>query len=297
MRLIKSSPAVLLLLLITACQKESPLQAPAPDGDSVAEDANRDFEAELEAKIQAHLAGSGLAKVNATEITGPTVITAPGIYRVKRSFSASADGIVIQSDFVILNLADHRITGPGNKTGRGIVLDGVSHVLVRNGDLRTFGTGVALLAASHSVVKNVDVQGGDEFADPPAGVPPQVGILLVNSNSNFIVGNEYEGINLGIFVRGGGSHNNFITRNSAEAGANGLLGVCYNPASGEGDAGPTNDFVVQNFLSRFGTGIQASSGSANNRFNHNRINYINKPWEDFNGTNEFTGNRTKQVSP
>ncbi len=287
----------LALLLLAACQKENPLQAPAANEEATSLAAENDAEAKLEAEILAHLSANSLAKSNATEITGPTVITAPGVYRVATNFSASGDGIVIQSDFVLLNLDDHTITGPGNKAGRGLVLDGVSRVLVRNGKLRTFGVGAVLLGSSNALVKNVNVRGGDEFANPPAGIPPQIGVLLVNSNNNFIVGNSYRLVNLGIFVRGGGSYNNTIVRNNVEAGVNGLLGVCYNPADGEGDAGPQNDFVARNFFNRFGVGIQTSAGSAHNYFNHNVIYYFNKAWEDFNGSNVFEDNRTMQVAP
>jgi len=285
------------LLLVTACQKESPVQAPAASDESATLAAGDGFETKLEAEILARLSANSLAKSNATEITGPTVITSPGIYRVANNFSAAVDGIVIQSDFVLLNLGGHTIAGPGNKAGRGLVLNGVNHVLARNGHLRTFGVGTVLLGSSHSAVKNVNLLGGDEVANPPAGIPPQIGVLLVNSYSNFIVGNSYRHVNLGIFVRGGNSFNNTIVRNTVGAGANGLLGICYNPASGEGPAGPRNDFVAHNFLNRFGVGIQTSAGSEQNKFDRNTIYYFNKPWEDFNGSNTFQENRIMQVTP
>lgn len=289
--------ALFMMFLAAACQKENPLQAPVEDQASAAAASDAVTESELEATIQAHLATRGLAKSGAVEITGPTVITTPGIYRVGNNFSASGDGIVIQSDYVLLNLDERTITGPGNKAGRGIVLDGVKNVLVRNGNLRTFGVGTALFGTSQALVRNVNLRGGDEVANPPAGIPPQIGVLLVNSYGNFILPNKYRDVNLGIFVRGGGSYNNTIARNTVSAGANGLLGICYNPAAGEGDAGPQNDFVTQNVLNRFGTGIQTSTGSRENRFTHNTIYYFNQPYEDFNGTNVFENNRTQQVTP
>jgi hypothetical protein len=289
--------ALFMMFLAVACQKENPVQAPAEEQASAALSNDAAAESELEARIQAHLAARGLAKSGAVEITGPTVITAPGVYRVADNFSATGDGIVIQSDYVLLNLDERTITGPGNKAGRGIVLDGVQNVVVRNGNLRTFGVGTALLGTSAALVRNVNLRGGDEVANPPAGIPPQIGVLLVNSYRNFIVGNKYRDVNLGVFVRGGNSFNNTIVRNTVSAGANGLLGICYNPAAGEGDAGPQNDFVAQNVLNRFGTGIQMSGGSRENRFTRNTIYYFNLPYEDFNGTNVFENNRTQQVTP
>ena len=229
-------------------------------------------------------------------ITGPTVITSPGYYYVANDFSASGDGIVIQSDWVWLDLGDRTITGPGNKAGRGIVLDGVEHVLVSGGDLEMFGIGVALLGTSKSCARRVDVDGGDEFADPAAGNPPQIGILLVNSYRNSIRRNELEGVNLGIFVRGGGSFENRIAHNSVVGGDNGLLGICYNPAMGEGPAGPQRDVVKANFLCGFGGGIQTSAESVENRFRFNTIRYYGFAYEDFNGSNVFSDNDTEQIA-
>ena len=67
-----------------------------------------------------------------TYITGPTTITEPGLYVVSDNFSATGDAIVIQSDWVFLFLGRQMITGPGNKSGRGVVIDGASDELVRS---------------------------------------------------------------------------------------------------------------------------------------------------------------------
>ncbi len=286
------APALLLLMLaIAGCERQNPVQAPVDQQQDEELRLIDDFEASLEAEL------SSLEKSNVTEITGPTVITESGNYKVVQDFSATSDAIVIQADKVRLDLNEHVITGPGNKAGQGIVLDGVSHVTVRNGTLRTFGAGVVLLESSKSIVKKVRVEGGDEVANPPAGIPPQIGILLVNSYKNLVRYNEFLDVNLGLFVRGGGSFENRLAHNLARAGDNGLLGICYNPAAGQGPAGPTEDLVRFNTLNRFGVGIQTSTGSAENEFNRNTIYFFNQAWNDFNGTNEFRNNRTMQVTP
>lgn len=230
-------------------------------------------------------------------IDGPAVITQPGLYRVTQDFSSAADGIVIESSWVLLWLGDHTLTGPGAKEGRGIVLRGVSHVAVIGGILENFGIGVVAEITDESLIRWVDVQGADEFADPGAGNPPQIGTMLVNSSYNKICANSFKDINLGIFVRGGGSMYNRILRNSVVGGDHGLLAICYNPAGGEGDAGPRFDEVKFNWLKRFGTGIVASKGSAYNRFTRNDICYFNSPYADLNGTNVFRHNTTNQIAP
>lgn len=225
-------------------------------------------------------------------ITGPTVIDAPGVYRVQNDFDVTemdGDGIVVRSDFVWLDLGGHTLTGPGNKIGRAVVVENARHVLVANGRLETFGIGVALLGTDHSAVAFIRVRGGDEMAAPPE-IPPQIGVLLVNSPHNMIRWNDVRDTNLGYFVRGAGSMKNLIAGNRAIAGDRGLLAICYNPAPGEGDAGPTQDHVRHNLLSRFATGIQTNTGAAHNTFTRNLIEYFVSPYEDLNGTNVFRHN-------
>ncbi len=295
--------ALAVAIFAWGCGEKDKMTAPEKNSQTLPGQVAPDFSAYLQTEIESEEealrpfeTGAALARHTVNPITGPTVITSPGLYRVVNDFSASGDAIVIQSDYVLLDLGRHTITGPGNKAGRGVVLDGVEHVLVAGGTLKTFGIGIALLGSAKSGVRKVNVLGGDEFANPPS-VPPQIGILLVNSYRNHIRRNTFDLTNLGIFVRGAGSFENRIRRNEVLGGSNGLLAICYNPAMGEGPAGPYNDDVSHNFLCRFGVGIQASAGSANNRFNSNVIKYFNAAWEDFNGTNQFRNNKTKQITP
>ncbi len=294
-------PLIMLLpvaTLVSGCgQQDAPL---APESSHSASGPDAGLETSLAAGVTgADAASDGASTTAAVEIDGPIVITSPGQYRVVRDFSVAAkagDAIVIRSNDVHLSLGGHTIEGPGNKVGRGVVVDGASNVTVSGGTLRTFGVGVALLGASQSEVSGVWVEGGDEFADPPA-IPPQIGLLLVNSTRNNIRGNRFSMVNLGIFVRGGGSYENRIAQNHASAGANGLLGICYNPAMGEGPAGPQRDFVLRNDLAGFGGGIQASEQSTDNRFVANTIRYLEFAWEDRNGSNVFRGNRGEDLTP
>ncbi len=305
MRRLKLLPAFLVVLLMgfvsSGCQDAEEVTNP---GVVAVSEASPEFMAALAREIESEddaitkdgdaprsTSGSG-----ASFITGPTVITAPGYYRVVSDFSASEEGVVVQSDWVWLDLGDHTITGPGNKVGRGIVLDNVDHVLVSGGELQTFGIGVALVGTAKSCVRRVEIEGGDEFADPGAGNPPQIGILLVNSYRNSIRRNELEGLNLGIFVRGGGSFENRIAWNSAIGGENGLLGICYNPAMGEGPAGPQRDAVNANLLCGFGGGIQTSEESVENRFRLNTIRFYSFAYQDLNGSNIFNRNDSEQIA-
>lgn len=275
----------------------------APD-DPQAEGISQDFMNYLQSVIESDNYEEQpdiAAKVNSfywfTPITGPTTITSPGAYYLDNDFMTDGDGIVIQSDWVLLLLGNHTITGPGNKEGNGVVIDGVKRVFVSGGNIQTFGTGVLLDHASHSSVRWVNVMGGDEFADPSNGIAPQIGIMLKDSPHNWIYGNHLSMINLGIFVRGGGSGYNHVFGNKVMGGDRGLLGICYNPIPGEGYAGPRNDLVKYNRLERFGAGIQTNAGMRN-RFLLNYIKYFHQAIEDnTNGANIFRNNRSEQIPP
>ncbi|MEL6771862.1 MAG: right-handed parallel beta-helix repeat-containing protein [Bacteroidota bacterium] len=292
--------ALVLPLLLAACDAgdltgtESPVTV-APTSIEAAVAAEIDTATPETMRTAAAVAADASMGVEA--ISGPTTITEPGFYTLMNGFATEGDGIVIQADNVFLDLGGYTITGPGNKAGRGIVLDGVTRVLVTNGTVETFGVGVQWLGTDRTAVVGVTVEGGDEFADPPNGVAPQIGFLLVNSSRNRVLGNVANDTNLGIFVRGGGSYRNRIIGNRAEAGEFGLLGICYNPAPDTEDpAGPQRDLVAGNALIGFGVGIQVSAGSAENRFVENLIGYLESPYEDANGTNVFDDtNETFQI--
>ena len=71
--------------------------------------------------------------------------------------------------------------------------------------------------------------------------------MVRSQPSGVVRRNEIRDVNLGIFVRGGASRQNLIAHNEAIGGEHGLLGICYNPASGQGLAGPQSDEVKSNF--------------------------------------------------
>lgn len=292
------SPALALSLVLAGCGQDNTVSAPesarTQDPAEAARTAPR--ASALLTSDEEDISEPG----HFTAITGPTIITEPGSYKVTADFSAdpvTGDGIVVRCDNVLLFAGSRTISGPGNKLGRGIVIEDARRVFVHGGRLVTFGIGVVMSNVSDSRVSSVTIVGGDEPANPPAGIPPQIGIMAVNSAHNRISRNTLRGINLGIFVRGGGSYENLIRRNDVYAGMNGLLGICYNPAPMGGPAGPSNDRVVHNRLFRFGTGIQTSSGSTTNLFANNVIRYFNSPYEDLNGSNIFQNNVTTQIQP
>lgn len=287
--------AIVLALLSAGCGRSSSVLTP----DTGVAGSNDTVElAPGEAVEAGAREGNDEMSHDATPISGRTTITEPGDYRLIDDIKISeGDAIVIRASNVRLWLGKHRLHGPGNKSGRALVIDGAQDVLVRGGRIENFGFGAVLMNASRCRVRDLTIQGGDETADPANGNPPQIGIMLVNSAKNAIRENRMRGVNLGIFVRGGGSYENVINGNAVVGGNHGLLAICYNPAPGGDPAGPMRDRVKSNYLARFGTGIVTSEHSSQNVFAMNTIRYFDAAYVDNNGTNVFVHNRTIQIEP
>jgi Right handed beta helix region len=88
------------------------------------------------------------------------VITAPGTYIALANINATGDCLVVQSDFVTIDLGGYVITGNG--TGSGIVESqavGRRGITVRNGFVTNFQNGIALSNSSGVRVENMNVTG------------------------------------------------------------------------------------------------------------------------------------------
>ena len=224
-------------------------------------------------------------------------ITRPGNYRLFRSRTVrSGDGIVISASNVTLDLNGNTVSTRSRGNGRGIVIDGGKNVVVRNGKVNGFALNVGVLGGQNVKVDGLQIT-GDGLA--PDGGPSEIGIMLVNTKASRISNNAISSVNLGIFVRGGGSTGNAINGNVITGGAvpsYNIFGICYNPAAGEGDAGPRGDNVFQNTIARFGFALSVSSGSVYNTFRGNNLAGFNGGIADTSvfrtegGTNVSLGN-------
>jgi hypothetical protein len=192
-------------------------------------------------------------------------INESGSYILRRDLtSESGDGLVITASGVTIDLNGHQLTTRRNGTGRGIFVDGASGVTLKNGRVGGFLTNVMLANAVNVTVQGLQIVGADLA---PSGGPSEIGIQLVNTRAALLKGNTISSVNLGIFVRGGGSTSNRLTENNIIGGANpahGLLGICYNPAPTGGTAGPRGDLIYNNHIARFGYAFAISEFSIYN---------------------------------
>ncbi|MFN0280131.1 MAG: hypothetical protein ACKVRN_16260 [Pyrinomonadaceae bacterium] len=199
-------------------------------------------------------------------------ITRSGVYRLEDDVRVqNGDGIVITASNVTLNLNGHSVSTRAEGTGRGVVVSGASGVSVRNGKIGSFNANVMVSDSSNVVVENLQIT-GEGLA--PVGGPTEMGILIVNGRAVAVNKNVISSVNLGIFVRGAASTGNRIFENVIVGGStpgNNLLGICYNPATGQGTDGPRGDNIYNNVITRFGYAIAISTGSVYNIFNENNL--------------------------
>ena len=218
-----------------------------------------------------------------TQSSGPVVnntvtISQPGSYVLQRDVRVSSgDGIVITAMGVTLDLNGRSVTTEARGTGRGIFINGATGVEIKNGRVGGFMMNVIAMNTVNARVSDLRITGAGLA---PNNGPSEIGIVLLNSRAGFINRNTITNVNLGIFVRGGGSTGNRISENTVVGGAmpaNNLLGICYNPAPGADAAvdGPSGDIIYNNHIARFGFAIALSAATERNIFRENTLSSFN----------------------
>ncbi len=224
-------------------------------------------------------------------------INRSGSYRLTNDIEVrDGNAVTITASNVTLDLNGYSVSTRAEGTGNGISILNSKSVSVENGKVGGFNTNVAVTNSNNVRLRLLQITG--EGLAPNNG-PTEVGILLLNSRASFISDNTISSVNLGIFVRGSNSTGNRIFENTIIGGAtpaNNLLGICYNPAAGQGDAGPRGDNIYNNHIARFGFAIAISEGSIFNIFNENNLAGFNGGFREPNaltqngGTNISEGN-------
>jgi nitrous oxidase accessory protein NosD len=218
-------------------------------------------------------------------------IRRPGSYRLHHNVTPRhGPAIVVAASGVTLDLGGHALVGSGDKDSVGVVIWDVANVAVRNGTISGFGFGVKVVDSLNVRVEKLQISGKDQGGPPPG----EVGILVMNSRAVEIFRNVINRTFLGVFVRGGGSGGNRIAENTVTAGANGQLGICYNPDGLGTMAGPSGDLVYDNSVSGFNLGFQTSAESHGNVFRDNTVAFVMEAINELSppGANLFEDNLT-----
>lgn len=250
------------------------------------------------------LAGAAQADLTAerrgaanNEIRRPEVITRPGSYVLVANIDATGEetAIRIQANDVTLDLAGYTIWGPGGRQGVGVEIAGASNVTVENGHLQNFGIGVKAMNATNLAIEGLQIDGEDSGGAPP---DVEIGVLLVEVRGARVTDNTISDTFLGIFVRGESSGGNRIAGNLLAAGANGELGICYNPAPGASSGGPDGDLVYGNLVSGFRRGVALSTDSRNNVVKGNTLAFLDLAVDEASpGANLLVDNDEVDLAP
>ena len=216
------------------------------------------------------------------------VITQPGTYVLDRDITSFGDTIAIDVNAwnVDIDLMGHSIIGPGGKNGTGIRIRNAQGVRVHNGTVQNFAFGVMVAMSANVTLRDLSISGEGLV---PLTSPPETAIMIVQSRAVVVADNNIFNTGLGIFVRGGRSWGNRISRNTITAGTNGVLGICYNPAPDDA-RGPRGDVISENHITNFDKGIQMSGLSVSNIIRDNTIAFRLQGVDDVGGANKMEGN-------
>lgn len=230
-------------------------------------------------------------------VTYSVTISRPGVYTLARDIHVqSGDAITIAASGVVLDLDGHQLLTGAAGTGRGVFISGVTGVVVKNGRIGGFRSNVMIANSVNVTIADLQITGAGLA---PSGGPSEIGVQIINSRAAVIRHNTITSTNLGIFARGGGSTGNRIFENTLVGSAipaNNLLGICYNPAEGQGTEGPRGDVIYNNHIARFGYAIAISSGTTGNIFRENTLASFNGGFRELEalkqngGTNVAEGN-------
>ena len=157
---------------------------------------------------------------------------------------------------------------------------------VSNGSLSDLAFGVVVAGSANVEVSDLRIHGQGL---PVVALPPEVGIMVVESKNVSVHDNGIFNTGLGIFVRGSQSMGNRIARNTITAGTNGVLGICYNPGPDE-PGGPSGDVVENNVVSGFNLGLQMKMVAHYNVIRNNVIAYWSQGMDLQNDTHITDGN-------
>ncbi len=182
-----------------------------------------------------------------------------------------ADGVVIGSDGITLNLAGYQIfgfPGRGDGTAAGIRLPGRSGVAIRNGTVSGFDAGVVIVGGGGNQVSRMTIRdnlGPDDVFTAELGD----GIFVQDSAANTIADNllTNNGVFDGIGVFGSVSDDNIIRNNTvlrtlgpSDGGPAGQ-GIIVNGAEGIAGQFITGTQVVDNVVQQNGSGGLANISS------------------------------------
>lgn len=221
----------------------------------------------------------------------PLVINQPGVYTLRRDIVvAGGDAVTINVSGVTFDLNGHLVTSLAGHSGRGIVINNVANIVVRNGKIKDFVTNVEVKDAANVTLDHLQIATDGDFRTCASTM--QYGINVINARGVVIRDNNITECKIGIRMGGAGAQGNRLFHNTIGGTgdpAHSVAGLVYDGASG--------DDIYGNHIARFPIAVTLSAGTHGNVFHNNTLAAYTAAWRGFvavsadgNGGNTATGN-------
>ena len=159
-----------------------------------------------------------------TPVTGPTVITGPGLYRLEGPITLGGDGngVEVRASDVILDGGGYTVSGSRAPNSNGILVSGQKNVTIRNLTVSNCHVGVNLVGMKGSTVRDVQADSNDfgiavlesqgvRIEDSRADSNTHAGVSFEKATGSIVVNLSAHRNRYGITV---GSSNSCVVRDS-----------------------------------------------------------------------------------
>ena len=182
----------------------------------------------LGALLAISLSASAREAAAVTNIDSCRTITQSGSYRLTKNLHAKGDCLIVDADFVTIDLNGHTITGngTGNGVGDDFFQQGRRGIVVRNGTIANFQSGVSLAFSEGCIVEQLRV-----FDNKFDGISAGTGSIV---RGNIAIGNV-NGFRL--------SSGTTMTGNTARDNTDGIEITCPSNVIGNTATGNTRNLL------------------------------------------------------
>jgi parallel beta-helix repeat protein len=217
-------------------------------------------------------------------------------YTLTGNIASTADGIIVERDYIILDGAGNTLQGTEANESTGIDLTERRNVTVRNTQIKNFDHGIVLTSSNNNSIIGNEITANFYH-----------GIFLDGSSNSISENNITETVNIGITISLNSSTNyNSISRNNITANNVGIFINAYSSDSS----------IIGNSIVNNSVGITLSYSSGNHIFHNNFINNTRQVnsysplldvwddrypsggnyWSNYTGTDLYSGSYQNETS-
>jgi hypothetical protein len=153
------------------------------------------------------------------QITTCKAITAPGSYVLAKNLTSTGDCLIMQANFITIDLGGFTINGNG--TGNGITDSGVLRmgIAVHDGTIRNFATGIDLKQSFQTLIERMRLQGNTDYGVAAGFFNAGSGEMAIVKDSLFYQNGKGLAVGARSVVTGNTAFNNTLNGISVGAGS------------------------------------------------------------------------------